>query len=135
MSERYPFAQKGADNLRLNRECLARAEGIDAPETDHNPPSKSSHGDKIHYTATYDWDEAAANYMSATTALQNVPNAEYYADAARRGLRVLTDGIDDEGFLPNYRYIENLENLTQKCCLHLVAERRKATIRNHHFWR
>ncbi len=105
MSERYPFAQKGADNLRLNRECLARAEGINAPETDHNPPSKSSEGDKIHYTATYDWDEAAANYMSATTALQNVPNAEYYADAARRGLRVLTEGIDEEGFLPNYRYI------------------------------
>lgn len=104
MQDRYPLAKKGADNLRQNRIWLARAEGIDANETDHNPPSGSSEQKKIHYTAAYYWDEVAADIVSAKASL--LENDSYdYLDAAKRGLGVLAAGIHDDGFLPNYRYL------------------------------
>lgn len=111
MSGRYPYAKKAAEKLRENRIWLARAEGLtveqtgfDPPETDHNPPSQG------HYRATYKWDEAAADYMSATAAIEHAIDgdldmARYCLNAAKRGLRVDTAGIDETGFQPNYRYL------------------------------
>ncbi len=99
MREQYPFAKKGADNLRKNRTWLARAESLDVEETDHNPPSQG------HYKAAYYWDEVAADVISANAAMLDTAESSYYLSAAKRGLRVLTAGVREDGFLPNYRYL------------------------------
>ncbi len=98
MRDKYPLAQTGADNLRQNRTWLAKAEKLDAEETDHNPPSQG------HYRAAYYWDEVAADIISAKAALLEKSNYDYLS-AAKRGIGVLTAGIRDDGFLPNYRYL------------------------------
>jgi hypothetical protein len=98
MSNRYPDAEIGAQNLLENRLWQGRREGTG--ESLHTPPAQG------HYPDIFYWDQVFADEINAQAAINGGPNGERWAHAAKNGLLSLIDGVQPDGFLPNLRFAE-----------------------------
>lgn len=91
--------EKAARNLLENRRWQGKKEGVE--ETKHTPPAIG------HYPDIFYWDGVFAAIINASAARTGTRDSKRWRDAAQDELTMIADGIDETGFLPNFRYTEH----------------------------
>lgn len=112
--------EQASRNLLENRQWQGKREGI--AETKHTPPAIG------HYPDIFYWDGVFAAIINARAARTGGHNSKRWRDSAQDELLIIADGVDETGFLPNFRYTEHTRRFDPERTLALG---RKATGSNY----